>query len=922
MPKPFYRKSFAVFMSVCMLIMSFFLPIRPASAEVMNHQKYQMDWSYSNTLGKPIRTELIMTANNVIAYCMSLGLKSPSGHDLPENGKTDDVVYRVLLNGYPQKTPEQLGLSTWEESHYATQLAVWNAQGSLDVNELTHTNKNVERVAKAIIQAANASQETQDMYMNVVPVEKQKAELVGEYFQTNLYTVETNAKGSFHVQTNNAPNGVKIVNENGEAKDSFSVGEKFRLLIPKNNKTGEFSLKVISNLSKLQAVAFKGTDVIQDATVVLERSEEKVSADFMVNWESKGSLLVKKVGEQGEPLAGAVFDVFNDAGEKVTSITTGNDGIARLHDLPSGHTYKVKEVKAPEGYVLSDEEKVIEVQTASEATVSVTNKKIRGNLSVLKTDEEKKPLQGVEFTVFDGKKEVAKAVTDQAGKVSFENLPYSTSYFVQETKAPQGFVPDDTKYPFQITENGKTVSKHVINKLILGKISISKMDDGKKPMKDVTFIIYNAKSDKEVARIKTNKDGIATSDALKYGDYYFKEATPEGYVKNDKKYPFSITENGKTLQFDVMNRLIKADVLIKKQDENGTPIEGVEFTLYDRNDKEIKKVLTGKDGTAHIENLEYGTYSFRESKTLPHLVLNDAKHIIKIQENGKKYEYLVTNKIAKANVRLVKVDQEDKNKKLAHAVYELQDGLGKLVGEYTTNENGEIVVENLPFGDGYKFIEKQAPAGYVLSNKEIPFSVKKDGETISLEATNKKIYGSLYITKVDVADGKLLPNAKFEIYQNEKVVVSGVTDSKGLAKFERLPAGKYTYREVEAPNGYKINETIFEFEIKTDGEILRHKVEDEKVPTPEQPVKPQPSTPERPTPEQPVKIQPNTPEKPTPVKAQQVTPEQSKAPQKVEGKLPETGGKDTSYLQWIGLSLVAASLLGAVYALKTRKNTK
>ncbi|MGR5998602.1 SpaA isopeptide-forming pilin-related protein [Bacillus cereus] len=170
----------------------------------------------------------------------------------------------------------------------------------------------------------------------------------------------------------------------------------------------------------------------------------------------------------------------------------------------------------------------------------------------------------------------------------------------------------------------------------------------------------------------------------------------------------------------------------------------------------------------------------------------------------------------------------------------------------------------------------------------------------------RKIYGSLYITKVDVADGKLLPNAKFEIYQNDKVVVSGMTDSKGLAKFERLPAGKYSYREVEAPNGYKINETIFEFEIKTDGEILRHKVEDEKVPTPEQPVK----------------IQPNTPEKPTPVKAQQVTPEQSKAPQKVEGKLPETGGKDTSYLQWIGLGLVAASLLGAVCALKTRKNTK
>ena len=103
-----------------MLILSGIVPIRPASAEVMHHEKYQMDWSYSDSLGKPIRTELIKTANNIIAYCMSLGLKSPSGQDLSEKGKTDDIVYRVLLNGYPQKSLEELGVSSWEEGHYAT----------------------------------------------------------------------------------------------------------------------------------------------------------------------------------------------------------------------------------------------------------------------------------------------------------------------------------------------------------------------------------------------------------------------------------------------------------------------------------------------------------------------------------------------------------------------------------------------------------------------------------------------------------------------------------------------------------------------------------------------------------------------------------------------------------------------------------
>ncbi|HDR7624466.1 TPA: thioester domain-containing protein, partial [Bacillus mycoides] len=230
-------------LSVLALFLNVFLP--RASAEVMTHEKYSMDWSYSNSLGKHIRTEIIKNSSGQIAYCLTLGLKSPNGEDLPEMGKTDNVVYRVLLNGFPQKSVEQLGVANQNEAHYATQLAVWNALGQLDVNELKHANKNVEKAAKAIINAANTSEDTQDIFMNVIPAEKQKAELKGEFFETNLYTVQTNAKsGSYKVVAKNAPNGVKIVSENGEVKDQLSLGEKFRIQIPKDTKTGEFNLSV------------------------------------------------------------------------------------------------------------------------------------------------------------------------------------------------------------------------------------------------------------------------------------------------------------------------------------------------------------------------------------------------------------------------------------------------------------------------------------------------------------------------------------------------------------------------------------------------------------------------------------------------------------------------------------------------------
>ena len=98
------------------------IPASKAFAEVMDHTKYEMNWSYSKSKKKPIRTELIKTADGKIAFCLNVDLKSPSGQDLPEMGKVDINVYRVLLNGYPQKSPQELGVSDWREAHYATHL--------------------------------------------------------------------------------------------------------------------------------------------------------------------------------------------------------------------------------------------------------------------------------------------------------------------------------------------------------------------------------------------------------------------------------------------------------------------------------------------------------------------------------------------------------------------------------------------------------------------------------------------------------------------------------------------------------------------------------------------------------------------------------------------------------------------------------
>lgn len=138
---------------------------------------------------------------------------------------------------------------------------------------------------KDIVAKAASSEEVQEITMSVSPLDKQEAVLKNGFFETGLYTVQTNAKsGTYQVQATGAPAGVKFVNENGETKTQFNVGEKFRILIPKETASGEFSFKVSGNLTKLQGIAYKGTPTIQDAVVLLERSEEKTSPELVVSW--------------------------------------------------------------------------------------------------------------------------------------------------------------------------------------------------------------------------------------------------------------------------------------------------------------------------------------------------------------------------------------------------------------------------------------------------------------------------------------------------------------------------------------------------------------------------------------------------------------------------------------------------------------
>ncbi|EOP78663.1 TQXA domain-containing protein [Bacillus cereus HuB4-4] len=641
-----YSKSLALVMSLCMFFISVLIPMKSASAEVIHRENYEMNWAYSPQYGKNVRTELLKNTSGQIAYCLVYGLKSPNGTDLPEVGRTDDVVYRVLLNGYPQKTPEQLGVSTWQQAHYATQLSIWHALGQINTGELQFKDAAVEQATKAITYAADHTGDTQDVYMNVQPTDKQEAKLNGEYFETTTYAVETNAKkGEYKIQLQEAPAGTRVVTEQGEAKETFQLGEKFRVQVPKSSKSAELSLRVTANLTNQHAVMYKGTSVIQDATVLLERSQEKVSKDLQVFWKAVGGLKILKVDENKKPLAGAVFEVLASDQKSMGTITTNDKGIASLDNIEMG-TYVVKEVKSPVGYVLQDTPQTVEVKTGEIANITAENHKIKGNVEIKKLSDNGKVLPNVEFTVYtaDGK-EVTKVVTNEQGIAKVENLPFN-KYFFKETKGVEGYLVNETKYPFEISEQGKTLTFTVENKEVKGHVQLLKVDAENPDQKlaGVTFLLQNSEG-KTVSEHTTDEHGLIKVENLPFGMYTFVEKkTLENYVLAKEPIPFQITEQGKTMELVAKNKQIKGELELTKVDiaDGNNKLPNAEFTIFNEKGEEVVKGKTNEQGIATFK-LPYGKYTYKETQAPDGYVLHEETFSFEIKEEGEIIKHIVKN---------------------------------------------------------------------------------------------------------------------------------------------------------------------------------------------------------------------------------------------------------------------------------------
>ncbi len=592
------------------------------------------------------------------------------------------------------------------------------------------------------------------------------------------------------------------------------------------------------------------------------------------NTRTHGSISITKT-DGNQPLSGAFFGLYKDAAaaEKPIDIQqTDKNGKALFADLEAG-PYYVKEIAAPNGYVLDTDVREFKIggNNAWDVEGEIENTLKEYSLTLVKKGDDEKLLEGVEFTLSGTGIVPMTAESGKDGVVTFTGLAFG-EYTITEVEAPQGYV---KAKPIDVTINEKnTVGAYTPNQAVDGGtitnehtvLTVLKIDDAdRKPLAGATFRIKNsdgqyvsAENGKFKAFVsgeggasvfETGEDGKFTLEYLPVGNNYALEeiSAPQGYIKVQGTTSFNIVKAQETVS--VGNSLIKGTLKLVKKDQHGKLLNGIEFVLKKGgryvtakggnsrytytgladNKEAATKLKTDENGRLEISGLLWGTYYLEEVNTPAGLIAGeDIKVPVTDQSQKPIIDLEVTNKLNTDSLSFTKTDGAGNG--LAGAVFKL-----KLVEKsgtaYSTvkqmyaisDDKGQVSFEDVPYGV-YELTEVIAPEGYVRSDETYYVSIggaTADGKKIvSVPAiwANSRTKKEFTVEKVSADGGKPLNGAVFQVLdEGENPIEDKIITKNGGSGKITLPLGKYYLKETAAPEGYELNEELIPFEVTTNG---------------------------------------------------------------------------------------------------------
>ena len=366
----------------------------------------------------------------------------------------------------------------------------------------------------------------------------------------------------------------------------------------------------------------------------------------------------------------------------------------------------------------------------------------------------------------------------------------------------------------------------------------------------------------EIVSVDENGNAAFTAD-IPFGKYYVKElSTDEHYILNNERHGFEFTYGGQTVKTveikangdePFTNELIYGSVSGKKVDENGEALGGAVIGLFKSTDVEFtaeNATLTtesAEDGSFSFgeNNIPFGTWYIREIAQPTGFVLNDTVYPVTIGADGDVVEIEIVNEHIRGNVKTTKVDADYPENKLTGAVFEIYSDTNEdekldkddtLVGELKESDTGIYEMNDIVYGH-YLVKEKTAPDGFILDENTYPVFIETDGTTYEVENEagkgflNEAMKGSLKIIKTS-SDDKV-EGISFRITSDNGFDQTVKTDKNGEITIEGLRIGKYLVSEVnnEASAGYLLpDDAVVEIEY---GKTATVKMHNEKIDVPQ-----------------------------------------------------------------------------------------
>jgi len=523
--------------------------------------------------------------------------------------------------------------------------------------------------------------------------------------------------------------------------------------------------------------------------------------------ERKPGLIIEKLDSDTlEPMKDTTFAVYKDT-TLIGHYTTDRDGLIEIYDLQPG-TYTVKETKTDSAHIVQGCPQSVELVAGKDARLVFFNKSKPG-INIIKIDSEtKKPLSDAVFRVekLDGSY-IKEYTTDRDGEISLDELQPG-GYTVTEVTAPEGYVMNTESRSFEAVADGSTTL--VFTNTKKPDIKITKIDsDTGKPLSGAVIRIANASGSQTLDKT-TDENGEILLDGINEGIYTVQEITaPEGYLLNSTLYHVD-AKAGEENSLVIPNTR-KPSLTISKYDSlTGKPLADTKFEVY-LDTTLIGTYFTDKNGEILLYDLKTGTYTVKEIATDNEHIVNSTPQSIEITADSKDKALLVFLNDQKPYLRLIKLDS-DTMEPLPNAVFKFKKVGGSFEKEYTTDENGEIRLDNLAAGS-YTVTEVKAPDGYLIDDAERTVEVNGNEYATFVFTDTKK--PSLKVLKYDAYNDKYLAGATFRIAKIEdgSNYLDRVTDTNGSIEIDNLEPGVYSVKEIEAPSGYVLNETEYHVEL-------------------------------------------------------------------------------------------------------------